>query len=178
MAEKIKKHTCPDRAGEKNMKAVLIKADEEKSELDKHNAKMLGKLIRMKNLRRGENETKWTEETFRKNMDLLLDWCYENEVELSIPVMRMWFNVSPRMFNYWKQDEKYGFIYDTIWEALDLIESITLSKIERYPVGNIFKLKSIHKYCDTQKIDITSNGKEIVSKDEINDLVDKLGLNK
>lgn len=160
------------------MKAVLIKTDDEKSELDKHNDKMLKKLNRLRNLRKGENATKWDEDSFRASLDDLLVWCEENEVELSIPVMRLWFNVSTRMFDYWRKDEKYGFINEVLDEAVSLIEAITLSKIERYPVGNIFKLKAIHKYCDTQKIDITSNGNELNNKEEVQNAISKLGLDK
>lgn len=173
-----KKHTSPEMAGEQNMKAIVIKTDDEKSELEKHNGKMMGKIIRLRNLRKGENVSKWSEEQFRDSMDELLEWCNVNEIELSAPLMRVWFNVSQRMFDYWRTDPKYGFFYEVINEAYSLMEIVTLSKIEKYPVGNIFKLKAVHKYSDVQKIDVTTNGKDFVSQDEVKDMVSKLGLDK
>ena len=51
-----------------------------------------------------------------------------------------------------------------------------IGNIESHPTGNIFLLKSSHNHKDKQDIEITTGTD--VSKDEINDVIGKLGLDK
>ena len=115
----------------------------------------------------------WTEETLAHEVDEYFRYCFNNEVKVAKVGLQLWLGMSKAQYYEWASNPKHGFKTDIIRQANDLIELSYMGRVESYPTGNIFLLKSLHGVNDTTKVEITNNG---ASKEDVKDLVSKLGL--
>ena len=169
-------HTSPQTAGRKNMTEAVIKT------MGKDEDKLLTKIlaidkegVRTNSIYKG----KWTDEQFTESVNQFFEFCDEISFKPTQPALRVWLNVSRQTINEWRsKPEKYGVKSDIIDKAFNLMEMYLQGNIDKYPTGSIFLLKTSHGHIETSKVDVTSNGSQIQSKEDLDDAVSKLGLNK
>lgn len=165
------KHTSPERAGKLNLENVNVPTDD--------NGIM--KFI-MPLRKHGQAETsiyhgQWTDEQFVKSVDDFFDYCFEKDFKPTIPALQVWLGVCRAQYYEWKtKPEKFGVKTDVINEAERSMEVYLQSNLDKYPTGSIFLLKTSHGLVETTNVNVTNNNP--TSKEEIADVVSKLGLDK
>ena len=117
---------------------------------------------------------KWTEDTLNEEIGKYFNFCADKDVKPAKAGLRLWLGVSKSQ--YWEWEKNFtDFKANLINEANDLMELEYISRVEKYPTGNMFLLKSSHNHSDKQEVEITSKD---VSQDEIGNIVSKMGLDK
>jgi hypothetical protein len=167
-------HSSPATSGEQNMPPNYI----EKNKDDTGTIAKKQPLWERAFKNRQDYAGQWDEESLAKEVSDYFKYCYEYEVKPNKAGLRVWINLSRAQYYEWEtKPEKYGFKSDIIRRANDLMEDSYIGRIESYPTGNIFLLKTAHGHVETSKMDVTTNGK-FVDTEDVNDLVKKLGLDK
>lgn len=162
------KHTSPENAGVQNLKGAKLPSG------GGLNDKIYPVMQHGKHI---PYSGKWTDEEFADSVAEFFAYCTETDTKPTQPLLRLWLGVSRSQFYDWiNKPSKYKGKSDILQSAMDYMEAYLQSNIDQYPTGSIFLLKSTHKHSDKQEITI-NNGKD-VSKDEIKDVVGKLGLDK
>lgn len=166
------KHTSPENAGEQNITDI---DNLPKDEIGL-NEKLLGVREKGKaNIYKGQ----WTDEALAESLDEFFIYCTEVDLKPTQPLLRIWLNMAKSTMHEWRtKPEKYGEKSNLINRAFDVMEAYLQGNIDKYPTGSIFLLKTSHGHIETSKMDITSNGQNITSTEEVKDLVGKLGLDK
>lgn len=163
-------HTSPEKAGIQNMPPNY-------AETHKDTTGQMQKLMPIwkKSFENRENyQGKWTEETMSAQIDEYFAYCFSSDVKPCNAGLAMWLGTHKQQIWDWKtHPEKYGFKSELIKQACELIEMSYVGRLEQYPTGNIFLLKSSHGYKDTQTVEFSSNS---TSPDEIAEAINKLGL--
>lgn len=172
------KHTSPETAGEQNMTPENLKAKHAKPSGDE--SEFLGKVLPIFNksinmrLNRQDYAGKWTEETLGASISEFFEYCYDNDLEPSPPMLQLWLGVSKQTANEWRLGNRGDFKRDLICKAYQLMEMRYFAKLDKYAVSNIFKLKTVHGYVETTKVDVTTN--KAPTEDEVADIVSKMKL--
>jgi len=168
-------HTSPEKAGVQNLPENYV-------ETHKNDPKSSNDLMTVwnKGFENRENyKGQWTEETFAKEIDSYLQFCFTKDVKPCKAGLALWLGTSKQQLWDWEtHKEKYGFKSELIRDASQVIEMSYIGRVESFPTGNIFLLKTSHGHIETSKMDVTTNGKDVNNADEVNDLVSKLGLDK
>jgi hypothetical protein len=166
-------HTSPETAGPQNM----AKAQPEK--IKDH---LMERIIPM--MEHGLEQTKvykglWTEEQLKTSIQEYFEYCREYSIKSSKASLRLWLGCEHSTYWDWEhKPEKHGYKTTFIRLANDIMEANMINRIETYPTGNMFLLKTSHGHYESSRVDITSNGQTVNSADEVKDLVNKLGLDK
>lgn len=119
----------------------------------------------------------WDEESLSREIMAYFDYCEVNEVKMAKVGISLWLGMSKQMMFEWAKDKKYGFKFDLINQAFDVVEASYVGRIEKYPTGNIFLLKTSHGHIETSKVDVQTNGVGATLED-VKDTISKLGLDK
>lgn len=162
------KHTSPENAGAKNItNPELLPKDE------------FGITSKIMGVRKHSNIYKgqWTPEALELEISSFFDYCVEQDLKPTVPLLRMWLNISRTQFYEWQtKPEKHGEKTNLIQRAMDFMEAYLQYNMDKYPTGSIFLLKTTHGHVDTQKVDITTTQSN--TPEEVQDMVSKLGLDK
>jgi hypothetical protein len=130
-------------------------------------------------MRQARKGTMWTEDELRREIENYFLWCARKDVKQANVGLSLWLSCGKGTLYTWASDPvKYGAISVLTSQALEAIEHQYINRVEKYPTGNIFLLKTSHGHVETSKVDITSNGKEITNQENVEDLVSRLGLDK
>lgn len=168
---RYKRHSCPENAGEQNL-------PEGYAEKRKDNDKIMKGLypIWQRSFKNREDyKGLWDEESLAREVDAFFRYCFENDVKPAKAGLQLWLDLSESQYYDWRKDiEKYGFKSEILRKADQLIEMQYIGRIEKYPTGNIFLLKSSHGHVPRTAVDINDTSK--VKKEDVEDMVDKLGL--
>lgn len=117
----------------------------------------------------------WEDDILLAEITDYFEYCAEYDVKPAKVGLQLWLGISKSQYWEWENNPiKYGAKSNLIEQANCFMEIQYIGNIEKFPTGNIFLLKSSHKHQDKQDIQITSGND--VSKDEISDVVSKLGL--
>lgn len=120
----------------------------------------------------------WTEETFKEQVNAYCRYCMETGLKPSKSSLRLWLGCSRTQYYDWEtKPEKYSYKTNILAVAHDFMESSYVQRLEKYPTGNIFLLKTSHGHIEQSKIDITTNGQNL-NPNEVSDTISKLGLDK
>lgn len=167
-------HTSPETAGAHNVPEKLLKKDQDSS------ASLGNALYKKGNENKKKYKGQWTPETLSAEIQAMFDWCEENDYKPSLPMLKCWLNLARETFNEWRKNRaRYGEKSDILNQAIDAIEIMVVDRLEKYPTGNQFLLKSKFGYRDTKTVDITSNGHSIGSTpEEVDAMLKRLGLDK
>ena len=115
----------------------------------------------------------WDEESLESEIFDYFEFCTEYDVKPAKAGLRLWLGLSKSQ--YWEWENNFtDYKANLLREASDFMELQYLGKLEKHPTGNIFLLKAGHGYSDKQELEIHSKD---VSKEEIGDIVNKMGLN-
>lgn len=165
-------HTNPKDAGKQNLEPVLDK-------LPKDEDNTLTKLLPIYR-HKDPYQGRWTAEELARSIDELFAYCESVDIKPTQPALRLWLKVSHTQLADWRfnKDGKYGDKSAIIKEAFDIMEMTLQARIEKYPTGNIFLLKTSYGHVETSKVDVTTTGSNAPNVDEVNDLVAKMGLDK
>ena len=169
-------HTGPDKGGKKAFEEKGI----EKGNYDDPQMKHLVEILKTKTLRTNDYKGRWTEEEFRDAIIGYFDFISEREIKPSKASLQLWLGCSRSQYYDWETDKTGRFEYktDLVNIANRLIEASYVGRVEKYPTGNIFLLKTTQGYVEKSSVDVTTNGQTINSADEVKDLVGKLNLDK
>lgn len=116
----------------------------------------------------------WTEDELEKSVSEFFQYCNTVELKPSKPALRVWLAISAEQYNQWEKDkEKFGFKTDIIRLANSMMEMYLVGRVDKYPTGNIFLLKSSFGHKDSTNIDVTSHN---ASQDDIQEALKRLGL--
>lgn len=119
----------------------------------------------------------WTEEDLERELFAYFDYCEANNVKVAKVGISLWLGINKDTMYQWANDKaKHGFKCDLIRMAFELVENSYIGRIERFPTGNIFLLKSSHGHIDSSKVEVTTTN--TITSNEINEVVNKLGLDK
>ena len=166
------KHTKPALAGEQNLTEQYL-PKKGKKEDDNKLADLLP-LYYIAN-ERMKRTTAWTAEEIFTEAGKYLEYCVEHGLKPARAGIWLWFGISKSQYYEWMRDaDKYGEISHSITYVDTIIENQYMERAESYPTANLFFLKSQFGYKDTQEININTK----VNPDEVEELVDKLGLDK
>jgi hypothetical protein len=165
-------HTKPEKAGEHNLTEKYL-PKKGKKEDDNKLADLLP-LYHISNERR-KRTTSWTADEVYEEAGKYLEYCVEHGLKPLRTGLQLWFGISKSQYYDWLRDEdKYGEVSYSINCIDTLIENQFMERAESYPTANLFFLKSLHGYKDSQDININTN----VKPEDVEELVDKLGLDK
>lgn len=168
--------TKPELAGEANMTDEFLTKNK-----DKIQDGLMDNLIGLfdKGVTQRKKGTNWTEEELTISIMEYFTYCADKSLKPSKSGARLWLGCSRSQYHAWQSETaKYGVISDLINMANEVIENQYINRGEQYPTMNVFLLKTSHGHIETSKMDVTSNGQAINTKEEVKDLVSKLGLDK
>ena len=165
-------HTSPENAGPQNMPDNLPKDDMGiLAGLMPIWDKGVENTFRYKGL--------WTDEQLAESVSEYFNYCAINNVKTAKVGLQLWLGLSRTQYYDWEtKPEKFGAKTNIIGRANQIIEMAYIGRAEKYPTANIFLLKAGHQYVEQNKLDITTNGKQIGSPEELTDAISKLGLDK
>lgn len=119
----------------------------------------------------------WTEEELTIAIKDYFDYCVETDMKPSKAGLRLYLGCSRSQYHAWQTEYgKYGAISDLINLANDTMEVQYVQRVESYPTGNLFLLRTSHGHVESSKVDISTDVK--TSTEDIKDVVSKLGLDK
>jgi len=171
-------HTSPATAGVKNipeshLKQYIVKNGEENAM-----TKILPLWEQMLNVRQNY-EGKWTEETLELAMNEYFQYCEAVGLKPSKSGLQLSLAIGTSQYNDWERfPEKYGFKSELALLCNKVIENQYIYQSEKFPSANLFLLRTSHGHIETSKLDVTSNGKEIINPEDVADKIKKLGLSK
>jgi hypothetical protein len=167
-------HTSPLKAGEKNMPSNYPETHP-----DVGNTMETLYPIWLKSFENRENyKGLWTEETLAEQLHEFFKYCFEKDVKPSKSALCLWLDISKAQFHDWQtKAEKHGFKTSLLKKASLLIETSYIGRIEKYPTGNIFLLKTSHDHVETSKVEVENKSVGVTTED-VNSVIEKLGLNK
>lgn len=164
-----KTQTSPETAGPQNLEGHSFPTiSEEESAFNK-------KLYRMLRLRMGTQTSNWSEEQFEEEILKFFEYCDENEMNPSPPMLCLWLNADKSQLSRWRYNSDNP-AYRPISKAMKLIESRVESRLEKYPVGNIFRLKAYHDVVEPNKVEVVGTTKVEINAEDVAKAVEKLGL--
>ena len=166
--------TKPKLSGVKNMTKEVIKKHKDIVEDD-----LMESLIPVidEYIEGKKRTTNWTPDELLKSVRKYFIYCGKKNLKPSKSSIRIWLGMSRSQYHAWQSEpEKYGEISDIVRMANDLMETQYINRGEAYPTMNIFLLKSSHDHIDKQTVEVNTHNE--ISKDEISDVVNKLGLDK
>lgn len=168
-------HTCPENAGAKNMtpenlEKVKAKPSGDESEFMRKTLPIFNRSLE-KNRR--DYAGKWTEEELTRELIEFFQYVEENDLEPSPPMLQLWLSTNRETINQWRKGQ--GFKADLINHAYQIMEMRYFGKLDKYAVSNIFKLKTVHGYVETTKVEV--NNTNTTDADAIKEQIAKMGLN-
>jgi hypothetical protein len=170
--------TSPELAGKRNM----TEAFEGKYKDDPKNNESMRSIVDIfaLGMDRGKRVTNWSPEELGQAVHDYFQYSVEKELKVCKAGLRLWLGISHSQFCAWQSDNvKYGRISDIIRTANDVIEMSYIQRSEKFPQANLFLLRSCFGYIEPSKIEVaSSNNNARADVDEINDLVNKLGLDR
>jgi hypothetical protein len=118
----------------------------------------------------------WTEESLGLEISEYFKYCYEHECKPNKAGLCLWLNLSKQQFWEWENNpSKFGFKTELTRRANLMIEDGYVNRLESFPTGNIFLLKSSHGYAETTKVEVTGTQTNTA---EVADAIARLGLDK
>lgn len=169
-------HTCPENAGAKNMTPENLEKVKAKPSGDESEfmSKTLPIFNRSLEKNRRDYAGKWTEDELRQELSDFFTYTMENDLEPSPPMLRLWLCVGKTQIYEWRKGN-HGFKTELINDAYDVMEMRYFNKLDKYAVSNIFKLKTVHGYVETTKVEV--NNTNTTDADAIKEQIAKMGLN-
>ena len=169
------KHSSPLTAGKQNLSKKNIEMNK-----DKREPNQMGEILGVFEHGRyilGEYGGLWTEESLEDEIYQYFTYCTEVNLKPAKVGLRLWLGLSKSQYWEWEtKPEKYTWKSNQINQANDFMELQYIGRLELYPTGNQFLLKAQHNYIDKQTVEVNTHNE--ISKDEISDVVNKLGLDK
>lgn len=166
--------TKPELAGESNMPPEMIKrASREKCDDD-----LMANLSILfdKGVKTHNKKSKWTADLLYAEIKNYFEFCVEKRLKPNKAGLRTWLGMSRSQYHAWESEpQRFKEITDIICLANGIMEEEYINRVESFPTGNIFLLKSMHGLIDRSAIDVTTNN---TNSEEVKDLVNKLGLDK
>ena len=122
----------------------------------------------------------WTEDEFATAIEEYFNFITERKIKPTKASLQLWLGCSRTQYYDWEVDKtgRFGYKTNLVNEANRFIEASYVGRVEKYPTGNIFLLKTTQGYVEKSSVDVTTNGQTINSADEVKDLVGKLNLDK
>lgn len=161
--------TSPELAGRQNMPDKLKGNDDSgystaSSQLWRRSMKVKG--------------TNWTEEEMELSIAEYFDWCAEVSSKPNKAGLSLWLGCSKSTLWDWEnKPSRSGAISNLIKRASNIIEDSYVGRIEKYPTGNVFLLKTSHGHVERSKVDIATTDAGTTAN-EVADAIAKLGLDK
>lgn len=114
----------------------------------------------------------WTEDSLRYYTDKFFDWCVENEITPSKSLMCKWFACSINTLDKWaKKDDFFG---DIIGDAYYTLEVLFVNDLDNRAVPNMFRLKAMHGFVETQKVEVSKDSVDKMSTSELESALDNI----
>ena len=150
---------------------IMAKDEEEKAQTDA--------MLHLWKVGSARNKSQWSDEQFKLAVDEYFDYIQQHNIKPSKAGLSLWLGCSKDTYHEWThKKEKYPFKSEVLVNANLYMETSYINRGEKYPTFNTFLLKSSHGHIEQSKIDITTNGNDVTSADEVRGLVSKLGLDK
>ncbi len=172
--QKYKKHTSPATAGEQNIDDEFIA----KNKATEESKSILSGILQLeresKRLRGADYKGQWTEELFMEYIDKMFEYADELGIEPSIPMLRLWLDISRETYVEWKMGNSYKSY--GIKRAEEKMEMLYHSKLDKNAIPQMFKLKTKYGYVEANQTEVII--KNDVTAENVDTLVQQLGLNK
>lgn len=172
------KHSSPETAGEKNMpKSYLNKNEGTMPEGEMANIYQVWNAgLHMRSIRE-DYKGQWDEDSLATYIDGYFQFCAKKDMKPSKVGLQLWLGVSKSQYWEWEtKPEKHTFKTNLVLMANQVMEMQYVSRVEKYPAGNIFLLKSGYGYKDNPEVIVRHEGNSVESKDELESSLKKLGL--
>jgi Arc/MetJ-type ribon-helix-helix transcriptional regulator len=119
--------------------------------------------------------TNWTPDELIADVQAYFDYCAEHELKPCKAGLSLFLGIHKSTLYEWDANRtRYGDISEIIRHAVELMEAQYVNRVEAYPTGNIFLLKSSHGHKDASEITINKSA----SEEDVKDTISKLGLDK
>lgn len=167
-------HTSPENAGRQNIPQTHI----EKYKDGEHTMAKVMPVYLHGNTMRENYKGLWTDELLFQEIVNYFSFCEETDSKPCKVGIRLWLGVTRDTFCEWEKNPngRYGLKSDIIRDAVDSIEISYIQRSEKYPTANIFLLKTSHGHVESNRLDVTTDGKPVTNPDNISDIVKRLGL--
>jgi hypothetical protein len=167
-------HTSPAKAGKKNMPEDYALKNHDPENTVQRLLPMLDK--GMAHLK--QYKGLWTDDDLALAVRDFFNYCGEHFIKPCKSGLELWLGVSRPQYIAWADHpEKYGAKSEIIQLANTMMETSYINRVEAFPTGNIFLLKTSHGHVETSRIDVVA-GARPQNPEEVKDLVSKLGLDK
>lgn len=165
-------HSSPETAGVQNLSDSYIKR------VENTGGGIMKDLLEIRNIgfkNREDYGGKWDAESLEYEIGKFFEFCAEKDIKPAKAGIRSWLGLSRSQYHEWETNtSSHPLKSDILGDAHNLIEMQYLGRGEKHPTFNMFLLKAGHGYSDKQELEIHSKD---VSKEEIGDIVNKMGLN-
>lgn len=167
-------HSSPETSGKQNLDAKYIERVKGTGggKMDE-----LLKIYEKGFANRRDYAGKWTDEDLEKEIHDYFKFTAKYDIKPAKAGLRMWLGLSKSQYWEWENNvNAHPLKSELMAQASSFIELQYIGRVEKYPTGNIFLLKSSHGHQDKQEIEL--HNKSEVDKGNIEDVISKLNLDK
>ena len=168
MTRKYKTHSGPHSAGIKNMPKNY---ETSRKDVNK-TMKSILPITENGFKHREDYKGLWDEYNLAHEVNEYFKYCSKKDIKPAKAGVRLWLDLSRTQYHEWETGN-HGFKTDILERAAAMIELSYIGRIESFPTGNIFLLKSSHNHSDKTEIEFTGND---VDPSNIKDMIAKMGL--
>lgn len=163
-------HTSPEKAGADNLSKQYVEKNKDPDKMMKDLMPVWNKGFENRENYKGQ----WTEETMAHEINEFFKYCFDNEIKPAKVGLGLWLGTVKQTIWEWETKPQHGFKHELIKRACELIELSYIGRLESYPTGNMFLLKSLHGHSEVTKVEVTNN----TNVEDVKDMISKLGLDK
>jgi len=173
--KEVGKHSSPLTAGKQNLSKEYVARNKEKE--DGNNMGAMMHLLDKGRENTQEYKGLWSDEELAESIYQFFSYCADTGLKPAKAGLRLWLGLSKSQWWKWENDKvEEGHKARLLEEASNFMELQYLDRGEAFPTFNMFLLKAGHNYIDKQTLEVNTHNE--ISKDEISDVVNKLGLDK
>lgn len=165
--------TRPDVAGAKNLSEKHIKRNTIE---EGYSTPYLSELFST-GVEQSRRSTNWTPEELESTIKDYFLYCEKNSLKPCKSGLQLFLGCSRDTYHAWATEKaKYGAISDLIRLANQAMETQYINRVEAFPTGNMFLLRTSHGHVEKSQVDVTTSNQ--TNAEDINDAIKKLGLDK
>lgn len=170
-----RKHARPENAGSHNIPNIDSYREDEDLPI-----RSMIKASQIARDYEGRYQGLWSDNALIDVIEAFFEFCATENLKPTQPLFRLYSGISQTTVDAWRYNRqgKFPTKQVIIGKCFDFMEAMLQNRLEKYPTGNIFLLKSSFGHKEQSQLDITTNGESISTSEDVKDLVAKLGLDK
>ena len=165
--------TRPEVAGAQNMTDAHIKRN---TKPEGYTSNYLSEMYSIA-VEQSKRSTNWTPEELQATILSYFKYCEDKSLKPCKSGLQLFLGCSKETYNAWGNDKaKYGAISDQIRLANQAMETEYINRVEAFPTGNMFLLRTSHQHVEKSQVEVTASNS--TTAEEVDEAIKKLGLDK